>query len=62
MAVQFRDKNSQRVTLVTQVMQEVHQRIANRRLVPGAKLPSIRKFAQIMQVSKSTVVDAYDRL
>ncbi|PSJ58515.1 PLP-dependent aminotransferase family protein [Pseudaminobacter soli (ex Li et al. 2025)] len=49
-------------TLVEQVMQAVRQRIAARTLAPGAKLPSIRGFADAMQVSKSTVVEAYDRL
>ncbi|MGO4835288.1 PLP-dependent aminotransferase family protein, partial [Rhizobiaceae sp. 2RAB30] len=43
-------------------MTAVHARIARRALTPGAKLPSIRAFAETMQVSKSTVVDAYDRL
>lgn len=49
-------------TLVGQVMQAVRQRIAGRTLAPGAKLPSIRGFAGTMGVSKSTVVEAYDRL
>lgn len=43
-------------------MQNILDQIASRTLVPGSKLPSIRKFAQRRQVSKSTVVDAYDRL
>lgn len=49
-------------TLVEQVMQAVRDRIAQRTLAPGAKLPSIRKCAETMRVSKSTVVEAYDRL
>jgi DNA-binding transcriptional MocR family regulator len=49
-------------TLVGQVMQSVRQRLAGRALTPGAKLPSIRGLAQTMGVSKSTVVEAYDRL
>lgn len=49
-------------TLVEQVMQAIKQRISARTLAPGAKLPSIRSFAEVMQVSKSTVVEAYDRL
>jgi DNA-binding transcriptional MocR family regulator len=49
-------------TRVEQVMQAIRQRIAGRTLAPGAKLPSIRGFAQALQVSKSTVVEAYDRL
>ncbi|MGO4450897.1 PLP-dependent aminotransferase family protein [Phyllobacterium sp. TAF24] len=56
------DISSQDGTLVEQVMQAIRQRIAGRTLGPGARLPSIRSFAVIMQVSKSTVVEAYDRL
>lgn len=44
------------------VMAAIRQRINARMLTPGAKLPSIRAFAVVMQVSKSTVVEAYDRL
>lgn len=53
---------SQNGTLVEQAMSTIRSRIAGRQLVPGARLPSIRSFAQLMQISKSTVVDAYDRL
>jgi DNA-binding transcriptional MocR family regulator len=49
-------------SLVEQVMTAIRQRIAARTLPPDAKLPSIRGFAETMQVSKSTVVEAYDRL
>ncbi|MET2826383.1 PLP-dependent aminotransferase family protein [Mesorhizobium shangrilense] len=49
-------------TLVESVMATIRQRISARTLTPGAKLPSIRAFAQSMQVSKSTVVEAYERL
>jgi DNA-binding transcriptional MocR family regulator len=49
-------------TLVERVMQAIRLRIAGRTLAPGAKLPSIRSFADTMLVSKSTVVEAYDRL
>src|SRR6202451_1941116 len=34
----------------------------DRHLRPGAKLPSIRKFAETASVSRFTVVEAYDRL
>lgn len=47
---------------VEQVMQTVRGRIAARSLTPGAKLPSIRGFADSLGVSKSTVVEAYERL
>jgi DNA-binding transcriptional MocR family regulator len=49
-------------TLVGRVMASVRQRIAGRTLAPGARLPSIRAFAATMGVSKSTIVEAYDRL
>lgn len=49
-------------TRVGAVMQAIEERIAGRLLGPGARLPSIRGFAETMGVSKSTVVEAYDRL
>lgn len=49
-------------TLVSQVMRTIAKRISERSLGPGAKLPSIRASAEALGVSKSTVVDAYDRL
>jgi DNA-binding transcriptional MocR family regulator len=49
-------------TLVERVMQAIQQRISNRTLAAGAKVPSIRGLAETLQVSKSTVVEAYDRL
>lgn len=44
------------------VMREIRRRIAARSLPTGAKLPSVRSFAKLMQVSTSTVVEAYERL
>ncbi|WP_336488869.1 PLP-dependent aminotransferase family protein [Methylobacterium nigriterrae] len=44
------------------VMAAIEGRIAGRVLGPGARLPSIRAFAETMGVSKSTVVEAYERL
>jgi DNA-binding transcriptional MocR family regulator len=49
-------------TLLGRVMAAIRQRIASRNLTPGEKLPSIRALAKTMQVSKSTVVEAYERL
>lgn len=49
-------------TRIEKVMASVRQRIASRSLVPGARLPSVRAFAKAMQVSTSTIVEAYDRL
>jgi DNA-binding transcriptional MocR family regulator len=43
-------------------MRTIRAQIANRSLTPGVKLPSIRSVAANMRVSKSTVVEAYDRL
>lgn len=49
-------------TLLDGVMGTIRQRIAARSLTPGSKLPSIRALAKTMGVSKSTVVEAYERL
>ena len=43
-------------------MRSVRVKIANRALAPGDRLPSVRRFAKIMSVSPSTVVEAYARL
>ncbi|MBN9002134.1 MAG: PLP-dependent aminotransferase family protein, partial [Rhizobiales bacterium] len=43
-------------------MTAIRARIASRALGPGDRLPSIRAFAKTMEVSPSTVVEAYDRL
>ena len=55
-------KVSSEGTLVERVMGQVRRQIASRALAPGAKLPSIRSAAEAAGVSKSTVVEAYDRL
>ena len=49
-------------TRIEKVMANVRQRIASRSLVPGGRLPSVRALAKAMQLSTSTVVEAYDRL
>lgn len=49
-------------TRVARVMNTLRQRIASRALTPGARVPSIRSMTDSLGVSKSTVVDAYDRL
>ena len=49
-------------TRISGVMAAITRRIGARNLTPGARLPSIRAFAQTMRVSKSTVVEAYERL
>ncbi|MGU7772957.1 aminotransferase-like domain-containing protein [Burkholderia sp. MR1-5-21] len=49
-------------TRVETVMDTLRARIASRALMPGARVPSIRMMADTLGVSKSTVVDAYERL
>jgi DNA-binding transcriptional MocR family regulator len=49
-------------TLTAKLVQDIHERIATRALLPGTKLPSIRALAAARGVSKTTVVEAYDRL
>ena len=49
-------------TRTGQVMQLVRDRIERRVLTPGARLPSVRAMAEATGFSKSTVVEAYDRL
>jgi len=62
MTVHSKNNSAEKTTLVERAMEEICQRISNQRLAPGTKLPSIRQFASQMQVSKSTIVIAYDRL
>lgn len=40
----------------------IRRRIAGRSLTPGDKLPSIRGLAKTLEVSPSTIVEAYERL
>ena len=49
-------------TLIAGIMETIRRRIVGRRLAPGARLPSIRRLAEAERVSKSTVVEAYERL
>ncbi|SNZ21624.1 PLP-dependent aminotransferase family protein [Cohaesibacter gelatinilyticus] len=44
------------------VVEEVQRQIANRALLAGDKLPSIRSYAARLGMAPSTVVEAYDRL
>lgn len=55
-------ENGESRTRVAMVMDTIRQRIAGRVLTPGTKLPSVRRLAPGLQVSVSTVVEAYDRL
>ncbi|NLR99260.1 PLP-dependent aminotransferase family protein [Rhizobium sp. P38BS-XIX] len=54
--------NAGGTTRIKDVMAAISDRIASRSLMPGARLPSVRGFAKTMQVSVSTVVEAYERL
>ena len=48
--------------LQAQVVAAIRDAIAARRLLPGEKLPSIRRLAVANKISPFTVVEAYDRL
>lgn len=48
--------------LADQIVAGVKRQIDDRHLRPGTKLPSIRSFAESYNVSRFTVVEAYDRL
>src|SRR5579872_7155346 len=48
--------------LVEQIVAGIKRQIDDLNLRPGAKLPSIRKLAEAHQISRFTVVEAYDRL
>ncbi|MCS4236644.1 PLP-dependent aminotransferase family protein [Stenotrophomonas sp. BIGb0135] len=52
----------QRITRIETVMEAVRARITARSYVPGTRLPSVRAQAATLQVSVSTVVEAYARL
>ena len=52
----------QQHTRTEQVMHSIRDRIDRRLLTPGASLPSVRAMAEMTGFSKSTVVEAYDRL
>ncbi len=49
-------------TRIDAVMTEIQSRIVSRTCLPGTRLPSVRAQARAMQVSVSTVVEAYERL
>lgn len=57
-----KNAGADKMPLVEKVMTIIRGRITAMSLAPGARLPSIRRLAETMSVSKSTVVEAYDRL
>jgi DNA-binding transcriptional MocR family regulator len=62
MSVNAPESSDLAITRVEHAMDTIRRRIAARALTAGARLPSIRGFAAHLHVSKSTVVEAYDRL
>jgi DNA-binding transcriptional MocR family regulator len=48
--------------LADQIVAGIRRQIDDRQLRPGARLPSIREFAETYKISRFTVVEAYDRL
>lgn len=55
-------RRSGSASLTEQIERAIGRQIDDGLLAPGAKLPSIRSFAQDHDISRFTVVDAYDRL
>ncbi|KIF83358.1 aminotransferase-like domain-containing protein [Noviherbaspirillum autotrophicum] len=49
-------------SLVDQIVRSIEARIDDKLLRSGARMPSIREFAEQQRVSRFTVVEAYDRL
>lgn len=49
-------------SLVDQIVRAIESRIDDKLLRSGARMPSIRQFAEMHRVSRFTVVEAYDRL
>lgn len=49
-------------TRIDTVMEEIRSKIASRTYFPGTRLPSVRAQAKTMNLSVSTVVEAYERL
>lgn len=49
-------------SLVDQIVRSVESRVDDKLLRSGARMPSIRQFAETHRVSRFTVVEAYDRL
>jgi DNA-binding transcriptional MocR family regulator len=60
LSLSISQKNGQ--PLADQIVAGVKRQVDERHLRPGTKLPSIRGFAESYNVSRFTVVEAYDRL
>jgi DNA-binding transcriptional MocR family regulator len=61
-ATQLANSEAETAPRTEGVMAAIRRRMLSRALTAGEKLPSIRRLARDMQVSPSTVVEAYDRL
>lgn len=53
---------SDRFPLYQQLAEQVRQRILSGRLSPGERLPSSRKLAQLLGISRTSTLNAYDQL
>lgn len=62
MAAKARPRPGSDLTLVDQCVRWAQQRIEQRTLLPGARMPSIRAFARERRISKFTAVETYARL
>ncbi len=51
--------NGKSLSRVQLAMEAIRERVT---IAPGGRLPSIRRLAEQLQISKSTIVEAYDRL
>lgn len=49
-------------TKYQEIMNEIHAQIADGRLQPGGKLPSIRALSEAFKCSKNTIIKAYNEL
>lgn len=55
-------QNTRPQTRIVEVMNTIRSRIHHKELSNGSRLPSIRVLARVLEVSNSTVVEAYERL
>ena len=60
--IQFRRNGMRSQTRIDAVMDEIRLKISSRTYLPSHRLPSVRQQARTLQVSVSTVVEAYERL
>ncbi|MDM1021358.1 PLP-dependent aminotransferase family protein [Acinetobacter sp. VNK23] len=51
-----------KTTKIDFVIQHINEQIKNRLLMPGSRLPSVRALAGLLNLSISTIVEAYERL